>query len=216
MVFECTLNWRSLYSGHLSLSGDVTFTLRTDNSFTLTCISTGGPATTVTWTRDSTTVTQGTQTVLNDGETAQFTHTLLVTDRREGSYKCRVANGFSEVEAELIVQGEIFRGITEFLLMITPAPSPPSDVRVSQNGLNSLLVTWTPSAGPNVTDYTIYYQQIDGRQNGSVTAAETDTSVVITGLTLGANFSIRVSANSNILPSIVTHGPNVTIQYKGL
>ena len=34
--------------------------------FTLTCISTGGPATTVTWTRDSTTLTRGTKTVLND------------------------------------------------------------------------------------------------------------------------------------------------------
>ena len=100
--------------------------------------------------------------------------------------------------------------------MITPAPSPPSNVGVSQNGLNSLLVTWTPSAGPNVTGYTIYYQQIDGRQNGSVKAVETDTSIVITGLTLGANFSISMVTNSSTLPSIVTHGPNVTIQQKGL
>ena len=37
------------------------------SQLTLTCISTGGPATTVTWTRDSTTVIQGTETVLNDG-----------------------------------------------------------------------------------------------------------------------------------------------------
>ena len=44
--------------------------------FTLTCISTGGPATTVTWTRDSTTVTEGTETVLDDPVTAQYTHTL--------------------------------------------------------------------------------------------------------------------------------------------
>ena len=49
--------------------------------FTLACISTGGPATTVTWTRDSTTVTQGTQTVLNDPVTAQYTHTLNVTEK---------------------------------------------------------------------------------------------------------------------------------------
>ena len=207
-----------VYSGHLVLSGDMTFILRSDNSFTLTCISTGGPATTVTWTRDSTTVTQGTETVLNDGVTAQFTHTLLVTDRRGGCYKCTVANGFSEVEAELIVQGEIdfFHGITEFLLMITPAPSPPSDVRASQNGLNSLLVTWTPSEGPNVAGYTVIYQQVDGGLSGSVTVAETDTSVVITGLIVGATFSIRVSANSSTLPSIVTYGPTVTIQHKGL
>ena len=100
--------------------------------------------------------------------------------------------------------------------MITPAPPHPSNVRVSQNGLNSLLVTWTPSAGPNVTGYTIYYHQLYGRQNGSVTAAGTDTSVIITGLASGANFSISVVTNSSTLPSIVTHGPNVTIQQKGL
>ena len=58
--------------------------------FTLTCISTGGPATTVTWTRDSATVTQGTQTVLNDPVTAQYTHTLTVTTA--GEYRCTVAN----------------------------------------------------------------------------------------------------------------------------
>ena len=216
MVFECTLYWCSLYSGRLALSGGMNFTLHNDNSFTLTCISTGGPATTVTWTRDSTTVTQGTQTVLNDGVTAQYIHTLNVTERIKETYKCTVANKFSEVEAELIVQGEtnFFHGITE-LLMITPAPSPPSDVRASQNGLNSLLVTWTPSEGPNVTGYTVIYQQIDGKQNGLVAANNTDT-INITGLIAGASFSIGVLANSSTLPSIVTYGPTVTIQQKGL
>ena len=57
----------------------------------LTCISTGGPATTVTWTRDSTTVTEGTtETVLNDPVTANYTHTLTVT--AAGVYTCTVAN----------------------------------------------------------------------------------------------------------------------------
>ena len=62
------------------------------NTQTLTCISTGGPATTVTWTRDSTTVTQGTQTVLNDPVTAQYTHTLNVTGGFPVLYTCTVAN----------------------------------------------------------------------------------------------------------------------------
>ena len=49
------------------------------SQLTLTCISTGGPATTVTWTRDSTTFTEGTaETELNDPVTAQYTHTLTV------------------------------------------------------------------------------------------------------------------------------------------
>ena len=52
--------------------------------FTLTSISTGGPATTVTWTRDSTTVTHGTKTVVNDPVTAQCTHTLTVTGKLPG------------------------------------------------------------------------------------------------------------------------------------
>ena len=94
----------SIYSGHLTLSGGMTFTLHNDNSFILTCISTGGPATTVTWTRDSTTVTQGTQTVLNDGVTAQYTHTL--TDRTAGLYTCVIANNVSNVSAKLPVQGK--------------------------------------------------------------------------------------------------------------
>ena len=43
--------------------------------FTLYCISTGGPATTVTWTRDSVTVTEGTKTVLDEPVTPRYTHT---------------------------------------------------------------------------------------------------------------------------------------------
>ena len=72
--------------------------------FTLTCISTGGPATTVTWTRDSVPVTEGTETVLDDPVTAQYTHTLNVTGRQAGLYTCTVANCKpSEASAELHV-----------------------------------------------------------------------------------------------------------------
>ena len=59
----------------------------------LTCISTGGPATAVTWTRDSTTViNEGTKTVLNNPVTAQYTHTLTMTRSLGGNYTCTVAN----------------------------------------------------------------------------------------------------------------------------
>ena len=83
-------------------------------------------------------------------------------------------------------------------------------MRVSQNGVNSLLVTWTPSEGPDVTGYTVHYQQID-RESGSVMAKNTDTNVTITGLIAAATFSISVSANSNTLPSSMVSGPDVTI-----
>ena len=73
---------------------------------TLTCISIGGPATTVTWTRGSVTITEGTETVLNDPVTALYTHTLTVTERLGGLYTCTVANNKpSTASANINVQG---------------------------------------------------------------------------------------------------------------
>ena len=77
-----------------NVGGDVTISggevIFDSNQLTLTCISTGGPATTVTWTRDSNTVTEGTETVLDDPATAQYTHTLTVTTR--GEYTCTASS----------------------------------------------------------------------------------------------------------------------------
>ena len=76
--------------------------------FTLTCISTGGPATTVTWIRDSVTVTEGTQTVLDDPETAQYTHTLTETGSLGVNYTCTVTNNKpSSASATYILQGVV-------------------------------------------------------------------------------------------------------------
>ena len=77
--------------------------------FTLTFISTGGPATTVTWTRDSTTtVTEGTETVLDDPETAQYTHTLTVTGNIGGLYNCTVSNNKPSIaSANITLEGII-------------------------------------------------------------------------------------------------------------
>ena len=72
--------------GSITIS-EVTFD---SDRLTLTFISTGGPATTVTWARDSVNITEGTETVLDDPETAQYTHTLSVTTG--GEYTCTVSN----------------------------------------------------------------------------------------------------------------------------
>ena len=91
----------------------MTFTLVSDLNgdspqFTLTCISTGGPATTVTWTRDSETVSEGNMTMLDNRETAQYTHTLTVSGR-VGLYQCNVSNNKpSSASAQIIViQGSL-------------------------------------------------------------------------------------------------------------
>ena len=82
----------------------MTFTVDSDlnGASPLTCISTGGPATTVTWTRDSEVVVGS--TVLDNTETATYTHTLTVTGR--GLYQCNVSNDKpSEAVANFTVEG---------------------------------------------------------------------------------------------------------------
>ena len=80
--------------------------------FTLTCISTGGPATTVTWTRDSETIlddnTFSLTTELNNAVIAQYTHTLTITGRLGGLYTCTVANERpSQAVMELFIHGKV-------------------------------------------------------------------------------------------------------------
>ena len=74
--------------------------------FTLTCISTGGPATNVIWTRDSGAVIGDKMTVLNDPVTAQYTHSLTVTGRLGGMYTCSVSNRLSADEKNITVEGK--------------------------------------------------------------------------------------------------------------
>ena len=69
----------------------------TTPTFTLTCISTGGPATTVSWTVNNSTVAEDnvhhiTSQILTDAVNATYTHTLMVTGRLVGDYECTVSN----------------------------------------------------------------------------------------------------------------------------
>ena len=108
-----TFSYISFFNkGDVIMSGGMTFTmvdpgLNTSLQFTLTCISTDGPATTVTWTRDSGTASGDEMTAFNGNTTApQYTHTLTVTGRLEGLYTCTVANNRpSKVSAQFTVQG---------------------------------------------------------------------------------------------------------------
>ena len=97
--------------GDVTISGDVTLTVASDLNganpqFTLTCISTGGPATTVTWTRDNVDIFERNETVLNNPETAQYTHTLTVTEILGGLYTCTVANNKPSIDsANITLEG---------------------------------------------------------------------------------------------------------------
>ena len=102
-----------LILGDVTISDDVTLTVDSDLNgaspqFTLTCISTGGPATTVTWTRESVDAVGNTETVLNDPVTAQYTHTLTVTEILLGLYTCTVTNNKpSNDSANITLEGTI-------------------------------------------------------------------------------------------------------------
>ena len=106
---------RLIFTGNITISDNVAFTLDSEDNdarliFTLTCISTGGPATNVTWTRNSDTVTEGTETMLDDPVTAQYTHSLTVPWKLGGIYTCTVANDKpSHASAQIIfnVQGMV-------------------------------------------------------------------------------------------------------------
>ena len=200
--------------GTVSLSGGMAFTLITDLEFILTCNSSGGPATTVTWTRDSETINniEAAKTDFVDGETAQYTHTL--PGRQEGLYTCTVTNKVSpESSAELLVQSNTLQLKIVLYSVYSfphPAPSPPTEVTVSQTGLGSLLVSWTPPPErADVTGYYIYY--LYSGMLYSMIAEANGTSAIITGLIAGGTYSINVVANSTTLPSNVTTARDVTI-----
>ena len=85
-------------TGQVTISGEITFQLEDAVTpvFTLTCTSTGGPATTVSWRRDGTMLsddsTYNITSQVTDAEIATYTHTLTVSGRLVGEYQCSVFN----------------------------------------------------------------------------------------------------------------------------
>ena len=92
-------------TGQVTIPDEITFQLDTDPAtdppvFTLTCTSTGGPATTVSWRRDGTMLSDNstyniTSQIPINSETASYNHTLTVTGRLLGLYQCSVPNSWS-------------------------------------------------------------------------------------------------------------------------
>ena len=88
-------------TGQVTIPGEITFQLNTDPAteppvFILTCTSTGGPASAVSWRRDGTMLndnsTYSITSRVTNGTTATYTHTMTVTGRLLGEYQCSVSN----------------------------------------------------------------------------------------------------------------------------
>ena len=112
-VFHLTSGTLKVTSLQFQLTSELNATTPT---FTLTCTSTGGPATTVTWTVNNCTVTEDenhhqdsahniTSQILTDPEEATYNHTLAVTGRLEGQYECNVSNRESSASGYLMAVG---------------------------------------------------------------------------------------------------------------
>ena len=122
-----------MYStGDVNITSGMTLNVDSDLNgvnpqFTLTCTSTGGPATTVTWTRDNETISGGV-TLLDDSVTARYTHTLTVTERLGGQYKCTVSNNkpSSDTAELMIVKGSKILNHNDLYVihMLSPCRSP--------------------------------------------------------------------------------------------
>ena len=91
-----------LHAGTPNSIGSITFTLHTDVNvnppeFSLTCTSTGGPATVATWTLFGMLITSddssyGFSQNVTDHLTATYSNVLTVTGRHTGIYQCSVSN----------------------------------------------------------------------------------------------------------------------------
>ena len=183
-----------IIGGSISIYGDIMFN---SDQRTLTCISTGGPATAVSWTRDSTTViTEGTETVLNDPETAQYTHTLTVTTW--GMYTCTVSNDKPLSVSASFELGiySILVGISNTQLNVFSEPSPPTDVAAVPTGPTSIRVTWTPPTPQSwINNYTISYSNTGCTDSDMmVDIASSATIYTLDDLEEGTRYSIVLTA----------------------
>ena len=167
--------------------------------FTLTCISTGGPATTVTWTRDSTTVTEGNETVLNDPVNAQYSHTLAVRGRLGGVYKCTVEN--NKQSNSLTVKGMQSSHAISCIYHkhLTVASAPTNLTSEVQNDYTSVVLRWIPPNPLNdTTGYRIFYT--GGTSNGVVNVSGGSTNnTTLNGLEKGGRYNISIVGTSEHL-----------------
>ena len=181
--------------GNLSVSETIVFD---SDQRKLTCISTGGPATAVSWTRDSTTViTEGTETVLNDSVTAQYNHTLTVTV--SGTYTCNVSNNKPSWASSSITLGCLHSQLVMLMLkLVSVGPPPPTGVTAVQTGPTNITVTWNlPDPLSDVTGY-----RIDYTEGGNVTVSNKSAMThTLTGLTNGETYTISVVTTSMDLDS---------------
>ena len=88
-------------------------------TFTLTCTSTGGPVTTVSWRMNGTILNDYTSQILLDSENATYNLVLTLTGRLVGEYECMVSNNKSSSSSgTLSVLGEWMEILPAYVLPV--------------------------------------------------------------------------------------------------
>ena len=133
--------------------------------------------------------------MLDDPETAQYTHTLTVTTG--GEYTCTVSNNKPSSDSATIILGSMSfaRSLTVMYIpcgFFSAVASPPSDVTAVQDSPTSIRVSWTPST--DATGYGITYT--GGGSSDSVAVGNTNTHTLM-GLTNGETYTISIVGTSS-------------------
>ena len=145
--------------------------------------------------------------MLDDSVTAQYTHTLTVTEagRQGGLYTCTVANNKpSTASASITVQGCVYLPTKYDSLFRTtfnfPVTLPPSGVTAVRAGPTSILVSWNLSS--NANGYIIDYRaSCSGKHDRVDVTGSSKNNHTLTGLQNGDTYNVSIVAISDGFPS---------------
>ena len=185
-----------------------------DVSFSLTCNSSGGPVSSVTWTRDDILLDNSGPLVLTDASTASYTNVLEVNSRAPGTYTCQIRGPSHQVLSFVgfSVQGNFVcrsGAICDFhnVCIYLPAVASPLNVQATQASASAPVeVSWSPPSGEaaTITGYRIFHA---GRGIAFLPPTVLNDFVTSINLNLGQGtkvgqvLSIRAELSISQLPS---------------
>ena len=201
---------------------NVSFTLHTElrasvPEFTISCLTHGGPATTVSWTvfpvqEDIDYETS--QVILDTSHNSVYDNRLRVRGRRAGTYYCRIILSHALAESSETIAGIIIPYLDSSISTIITAAGEPTTLKANISNSPcthvNVTVSWE-SPGGDVSGYMIYYQTEGGPViSVKVSGGERDTHS-LDGLQRGVTYNISILALSQHLPSPLVGPVSVNI-----
>ena len=199
---------------------NVSFTLHTElrasvPEFTISCLTHGGPASTVGWIVDGLSLRESdidhetSQVILDTSHNSVYDNRLRVRGRRAGTYYCTITGHFinytSLARSSQTIAGVILliKAFQNYAVILTVAREP-TRLKTVISGSTcthvNVSVSWE-SPGGDVSGYMIYYQTEGGPViSDKVSGGERETHS-LDGLQRGVTYNISILALSQHLPS---------------